>query len=184
LRAIVNEAGKELSKMVRENGTDKHFVPARFAAIIVGVSGVFRERLARVLRTGGFQLVGLASTMDELAAFSVGHDLPLLIVIDSGDQAGATISQIEVAKRFHPEARIAAVLGEIQIAASVPLFQAGAHVCFDRRADPENRAALLRCWRPIKFSRNRRRLGPSLWSSGRRPIKSLRGIGLAECLRR
>jgi len=133
----VNEAGKELSKMVRENGTDKHFVPARFAAIIVGVSGVFRERLARVLRTGGFQLVGLASTMDELAAFSVGHDLPLLIVIDSGDQAGATISQIEVAKRFHPEARIAAVLGEIQIAASVPLFQAGAHVCFDRRADPE-----------------------------------------------
>jgi hypothetical protein len=130
-RAIVMRAG-ELTKMIREDEGRRPLTSARFAAVLVGISEKVQTGLAHILKTEGFELVGVASTTDELAAISLRDDRPLLVIIDSTDAAKA----IEVIKDFHPAARIAVLVEGVQIGGLVPLFQVGAHVCLDRRADP------------------------------------------------
>jgi DNA-binding NarL/FixJ family response regulator len=122
--------------MTRENERRKPLTSASFAAILMRISKKLQDGLVHILKTGGFELVGVASTIKELAAISVRDDRPLLIIVDSSDEA-ETIKQIEVIKELHPDAQIAVLVGAAQIGRLIPLFQAGAHVCLDRRADPK-----------------------------------------------
>jgi DNA-binding NarL/FixJ family response regulator len=137
VRAIVMRGGgATLTKMTRENERRKPLTSASFAAILMRISKKIQDGLAPILETGGFALVGMVSTIEELAAISIKDDRPLLIIIDSGDET-ETIRQIEVIKELHPDAQIAVLVGGTQIGRLIPLFQAGAHVCLDRRADPK-----------------------------------------------
>jgi DNA-binding NarL/FixJ family response regulator len=122
--------------MTRDDDRRKPLTSASFATILVGTSEKLQDGLAHVLKTGGFELVGVASIIDKLAAISVRDDGPLLIILDSSDEA-ETIREIEAIKSLHPNARIAVLVGGARIGRLVPLLQAGAHVCLDRRADPK-----------------------------------------------
>jgi DNA-binding NarL/FixJ family response regulator len=121
-------------KMVRDDS--KPLTSTRFAAILVGIQEEIHESLANTLATGGFELVGMVSSIEEIAGISIRDNAHLVIIIDSSDKAETAVEQIEAAKELRPDSRIAVLVGKVHPCGPGPLFRAGAHACLDRGADP------------------------------------------------
>jgi hypothetical protein len=128
--------GANRGKNIVERNKSKPLAPIRSVAILVGMRTKNHESLVAILKAGGFDLVGAVSIIEDITEISIKDDVTLLIVIDSGDKPETTIEQIKIAKVLHPDSRIAVMLGGVLIGGLIPLFQAGAHVCLDRGADP------------------------------------------------
>jgi DNA-binding NarL/FixJ family response regulator len=123
------------TKMARDDG--KPLTSTRFAAILVGIWAEIHESLADTLETGGFELVGIVSSIEEVVGISIGDDARLMLIIDPSDKAETAVEQIEIARELRPDSRIAVLVGDVHPCRLGPLFQAGAHACLDRRADPK-----------------------------------------------
>jgi two-component system nitrate/nitrite response regulator NarL len=137
VKPVQNGTGASISTRASQNQEADNVQSQPIATFIVGPSGLFREGLARILSAGGFQVVGLASRVDELVQSSMRQDQPLLLIIEAGDDVETTIKQIEFLKQQRPAARIAIVAGSDQIRDLVSLLRAGAHACLVRGATPD-----------------------------------------------
>jgi DNA-binding NarL/FixJ family response regulator len=115
----------------------KALTSKKFAAIFVEIQEDIHESLANTLKTGGLELIGVVSSIEEMAAISIRDDARLMIIIDSSEKAATTVERIEIAKELHPDSRIAVLVGEVHLCRLGPLFQAGAHACLDREANPK-----------------------------------------------
>jgi DNA-binding NarL/FixJ family response regulator len=110
---------------------------ARLPTLLVEIHQEIHASLANTLKTGGFELVGVVSSIEEMVAISIRDDTRLLIIIDAGDQVETAVEQIEIAKELRPASRIAVLVGQVRLCRLGALFHAGAHACLDRGANPK-----------------------------------------------
>jgi two-component system nitrate/nitrite response regulator NarL len=137
VKPVQNGTGASNNTRASQNQKADNVQSQPIATFVVGPSGLFQEGLARILSAGGFQVVGLASRVDELLQSSLRQDQPLLLLIDAGDDVETAIKEIELIKQQLPAARIAIVAGSDQIPDLVSLLRAGAHACLVRGATPD-----------------------------------------------
>ena len=101
-----------------------------FATILVGKSILFREGLAKILRSANFRILASVSCADDLLASKLQQHQPLFIVVHTGDDFGAAVEQIEVLRDQHPDGRIAIVADHYRLGELVSAFRAGANGYF------------------------------------------------------
>ena len=66
-----------------------------FPTAIVGANPLLRESLSRFLQKSVFNVVALASCIDEFAPAALPQDRAILLIIDSCDHPGDACEQIE-----------------------------------------------------------------------------------------
>src|SRR6266849_126866 len=101
-----------------------------FATILVGKSILFREGLAKILRSANFRILASVSCADDSLASKLQQHQPLFIVVHTGDDFGAAVEQIEVLRDQHPDGRIAIVADHYRLGELVSAFRAGANGYF------------------------------------------------------
>src|SRR5229473_8318023 len=101
-----------------------------FATILVGKSILFREGLAKILRSANFRILASVSCADDLLASKLQQHQPLFIVVHTGDDFGAAVEQIELLRDRHPDGRIAIVADHYRLGELVSAFRAGANGYF------------------------------------------------------
>jgi DNA-binding NarL/FixJ family response regulator len=103
-----------------------------FAAALVGKSILFREGLARILRSANFRILASVSSADDLLPSKpiVEPPLFLILIVHTGDDFEATLEQIELFRDRHPDGRIAVVADWYRLNEAVSAFRAGANGYF------------------------------------------------------
>jgi two-component system, NarL family, nitrate/nitrite response regulator NarL len=86
-----------------------------------------REGLARALIATDFQIVASASRVGDLAQISVGHDQPILLIIDASDEQSEVVSQIKLFKRQYPRGRVAVLADRYRRNDVISAYRAGAN---------------------------------------------------------
>ena len=98
-----------------------------FATILVGPSALFREGLTRILRAARFRIVDSVFHLDDLVPRPLPQQQSFLLIIDSGDDPEATVTQIELFKEQHAAGRVAVLADRHRPSEMVPAFRAGAN---------------------------------------------------------
>jgi two-component system nitrate/nitrite response regulator NarL len=96
------------------------------AIILVGKHTLFREGLARILRSADFRILASASCADDLRPSKLQLHRPLFLIVHTGDDFGAAVEQIELFRDQHPGGRIAVVAYHYRLGDLVSAFRAGA----------------------------------------------------------
>jgi DNA-binding NarL/FixJ family response regulator len=100
------------------------------AIILVGKNTLFREGLARILRSANFRILASVSCADDLLPSKLQLHRPLFLVVHTGDDFGAAVEQIELFRDQHPGGRIAIVAYHYRLGDLVSAFRAGANGYF------------------------------------------------------
>lgn len=114
------------------------------ATAVVEPNSLFREGLARILSSAGFDVVASASSVDSAVLTSFENRESCLLVISASDDANETVAQINRFKKFNPsnEARQkghVAVLGHrLDHPGIISIFRAGAGACLTRGTTSES----------------------------------------------
>ena len=101
-----------------------------FATILVGKNIIFREGLARILRSANFRILASVSCADDLLPSKLQLHQPLFLVVHTGDDFDAAVEQIELFRNQHPDGRIAIVADHYRLDELVSAFRAGANGYF------------------------------------------------------
>jgi DNA-binding NarL/FixJ family response regulator len=101
-----------------------------FAIILVGKCILLREGLARILRSANFRILASVSCADDLLPSKLQRHQPLFLVVQTGDDFGAAVEQIELFRDQHPGGRIAMVADHYRLGELVSAFRAGANGYF------------------------------------------------------
>ena len=101
-----------------------------FPTAIVGPNPLLRESLSRFLQKSAFSIVGLASSIDELAPTALPQDQAALLIIETCDHPGDACGQIERFKQDHPSGRVVVLANHCAPADIVRVFRSGAHGYF------------------------------------------------------
>src|ERR1700680_107644 len=101
-----------------------------FATILVGKRILLREGLARILRSANFRILASVSCADDLLPSKLQLHQPLVLVVHTGDDFGASVEQIELLRGQHPGGRIAIVADHYRLGELVSAFRAGANGYF------------------------------------------------------
>src|SRR5467141_4464495 len=101
-----------------------------FATILVGISILLREGLARILRSANFRILASVSCADDLLPSKLQLHQPLFLVVHTGDDFDAAVEQIELFRDQHPGGRIAVVADHYRLCELVSAFRAGANGYF------------------------------------------------------
>ena len=101
-----------------------------FAIILVGKSTLLKDGLAKILRTANFRIVTAVSNADDLRPSKAKLDLPLHLIIHTGDVFDIALEQIALFRNRHPDARIAIVADHYRLNELTLAYRAGAHGYF------------------------------------------------------
>lgn len=100
-----------------------------FAATIVGKSSLLREGIAKILHSANFRIVASVSSADDLPG-RVEADIPLFLIVHTGDDFDFTAGLIEFFKDSYPDGRIVIVADRYRPDELVSAFRAGANGYF------------------------------------------------------
>jgi DNA-binding NarL/FixJ family response regulator len=100
------------------------------AIILVGKSILFREGLARILRSAHFRILASVSCIDDLLPSKLQLHQPLFLVVHTGDDFGAAVEQIKLFRGQHPGGRTAIVADHYRPSDLVSAFRAGSNGYF------------------------------------------------------
>jgi DNA-binding NarL/FixJ family response regulator len=98
--------------------------------ILVGKSILFREGLARILRSEKFRILASESCADDLPPSKLQLHEPLFLVVHTGADFGAAVEQIELFRDQHPGRRIAIVADHYRLSDLLSAFRAGSNGYF------------------------------------------------------
>src|ERR1700730_11083163 len=101
-----------------------------FATVLAGPNVLLREGLARILGAANFRVVASVPNVCDVLATSLSRHRSILLIIDSGDDPDAAVTQMGLFKEQHPSGRIAVLTGHYRLTEMVAAFQAGANVYF------------------------------------------------------
>ena len=101
-----------------------------FPTAIVGPNPLLRESLSRFLQKSSFDIVGLASCIDELVPTALPQDRAVLLIIETCDRPGDACEQIERFRQDHPSGRIVVLANHCAPADIVRVFRSGANGYF------------------------------------------------------
>jgi two-component system nitrate/nitrite response regulator NarL len=101
-----------------------------FATVLAGPNVLLREGLARILGAANFRVVASVPHVCDALATSLSRHQSILLIIDSGDDPDAVVTQMGLFKEQHPSGRIAVLSGHYRLGDMVSAFQAGANVYF------------------------------------------------------
>jgi DNA-binding NarL/FixJ family response regulator len=100
-----------------------------FATIVVGKNILFRDGFARTLRSANFRILASVSCADDLRPKKLQLHQPLFLIVHTGGNFDATLEQIEIFRRRHPDGRIAIVADQYRPGELSSAFRAGANGC-------------------------------------------------------
>ena len=95
--------------------------------ILLGPSGAWRQRLARIMSRAGLHIIGSATHFGELDLSSLPPRHSAFVVVAAGNDHAAAIKQVRLSRRQWPTARIAVVTNKCPPAAIILAFRAGAN---------------------------------------------------------
>lgn len=98
-----------------------------FATVIAGPSALIREGITRVLSSSEFRIVASTSCLDELLLSSLPDDESLLLIIDIGIDAAASVEQVRRFKERYPTGRIAVLADRYQLDDVLLSYRVGAN---------------------------------------------------------
>jgi two-component system, NarL family, nitrate/nitrite response regulator NarL len=98
-----------------------------FVTVVAGSSSLLREGLCRILAAAGFRIGGSVGHIEELLPSSLPTDQSISLVIDAGDDHEAAVGQIEIFKQEHPDAPVAVLVNQCDLAGTVAAYRAGAN---------------------------------------------------------
>ena len=101
-----------------------------FPTAIVGANPLLRESLSRFLQKSAFNVVALASCIDEFAPAALPQDRAILLIIDSCDHPGDACEQIERFRQDHPSGRIVVLANHCAPAGMARVLRSGANGYF------------------------------------------------------
>ena len=101
-----------------------------FPTAIVGANPLLRESLSRFLQKSAFNVVALASCIDELATAGLPQDRATLLIIDACDHPGDACGQIESFRRDHSSGRIVVLANHCAPADMARVLRSGANGYF------------------------------------------------------
>ena len=93
---------------------------------IVGPNPLLRESLSRFLQWSRFDVIGLASCLDELVPGALPRDRTALVITDTCDHPGEACEQLERFGRDHPLARLVVLANHCASGDIVRVLNAGA----------------------------------------------------------
>jgi DNA-binding NarL/FixJ family response regulator len=99
-------------------------------AVLVGKSILLREGLARILRAAHFRILASVSRADDFRPSKPTPQLPLFLIVHTGDDFNAALEQIELFRSRHPDGRIAIVADHYRLNELTSAFRAGANGYF------------------------------------------------------
>jgi two-component system nitrate/nitrite response regulator NarL len=99
-------------------------------AVLVGKSILLREGLARILRAAHFRILASVSCADDFRPNKPTPQLPLFLIVHTGDDFNAALEQIELFRSRHPDGRIAIVADHYRLNELTSAFRAGANGYF------------------------------------------------------
>src|SRR5260370_16041208 len=103
-----------------------------FATVLAGPNVLLREGLARILGAANFRIVASVAHVHDVLPTSLSRHQSILLIIDSGDDPDAAVTQIGLFKEQHPSGRIAVLTDHYRLGDMVSAFQAGANVYFPK----------------------------------------------------
>jgi two-component system nitrate/nitrite response regulator NarL len=98
-----------------------------FATVIAGPSALIREGITRVLSSSEFRIVASTSCLDELLLSSLPDERSLLLIIDIGIDAAASVEQVRLFKERYPAGRIAVLADRYQLDDVLLSYRVGAN---------------------------------------------------------
>jgi DNA-binding NarL/FixJ family response regulator len=101
------------------------------AAVLVGSSAPMRKHFARILSAANCRIVASAPFVEQLVLPAIG--VPILFVIEVGDEPHAAVRQIEAAKHSYPAGRVIVLAERFQLNEVAAAILAGANAYFTRR---------------------------------------------------
>jgi two-component system nitrate/nitrite response regulator NarL len=103
----------------------------QFATLVVEPNVLIREGLVRVLDATQFRVVASASCVEDLglASFPQRRSI-LLMLVGTGENPRAAVTQIELFRNRYPAGRIAVLADRWNLSEMVSVFRAGANACF------------------------------------------------------
>ena len=107
---------------------DKLNVPtANVPTAIVGPNPLLRESLSRFLHGSAFEIVALASDINELSDSELPHDRDILVIIDGCDHPGQMCGQVERFHERHPMAQLVVLANHCAPEEVTDVLRSGAH---------------------------------------------------------
>lgn len=113
-----------------EGETESGMSRQHFPTAIVGPNPLLRESLSRFLQKSAFNIVGLASCIDELVPTTLPQDRAVLLIFDSCDHPGDACAQIERFRQDHPVGRIVVLANHCAPADIIRVLRSGANGYF------------------------------------------------------
>jgi DNA-binding NarL/FixJ family response regulator len=101
-----------------------------FAIVLVGKCILFREGLARILRSANFRIRASVSSADDLLQSKLQLHRPFFLIVHTGKDFDAAVGQIKLFRDQHPDGRVAIVAGHYRLDELVSAFRAGANGYF------------------------------------------------------
>jgi two-component system nitrate/nitrite response regulator NarL len=96
-----------------------------FVTVVAGSSTLLREGLCRILAGAGFRIGGSVARIEELLPISLPPDQSVSLVIAAGDDHQGAVGQIEIFRQQRPEARVAVLVNQCDLADTVAAYRAG-----------------------------------------------------------
>jgi DNA-binding NarL/FixJ family response regulator len=101
-----------------------------FGTIIVGTSSLLTEGLAQILRSAHFRVLASVQCAGDLPTDKIHPNQILFLVVNTGDDFCATVEQVGIIRRRHPDGRLAVVADHYRPIELISAFRAGATGCF------------------------------------------------------
>lgn len=111
--------------------------------VLVGQNALLREGLARILSSAGFRTIASASSVDELILNSPSQQLPILLIIDVGDDFDTAFTQLKSFKKRCPAGRVAMLAHERELRPMMSAFRLGANAYLSKAASSDAFIATL-----------------------------------------
>ena len=101
-----------------------------FTIILVGLRGLLKEGIERILRSAGFRTIASAAPIDDLMTSRIQSDQLLFLIVHTGDDFDAAVEQVKFLRHHYPNARTAIVVTRYRLDELVAAFRAGVNGYF------------------------------------------------------